>query len=35
MTGCDMLHVPYKGAGPALIDLMGGQVDVIFDNLPS
>jgi tripartite-type tricarboxylate transporter receptor subunit TctC len=35
MTGCDMVHVPYKGAGPALIDLMGGQVHVIFDNLPS
>jgi tripartite-type tricarboxylate transporter receptor subunit TctC len=30
-----MLHVPYKGAGPALIDLMGGQVHVLFDNLPS
>ena len=35
MTGCSMLHVPYKGAGPALTDLMGGQVDVLFDNLPS
>lgn len=35
MTGCDMLHVPYKGAGPALVDLIGGQVHVIFDNLPS
>ncbi|MGZ5204720.1 MAG: Bug family tripartite tricarboxylate transporter substrate binding protein [Caldimonas sp.] len=35
MTGCEMLHVPYKGAGPALIDLMGGQVHVLFDNLPS
>ena len=35
LTGCDMLHVPYKGAGPALVDLMGGQVDVLFDNLPS
>jgi tripartite-type tricarboxylate transporter receptor subunit TctC len=35
MTGCDMLHVPYKGAGPALIDLIGGQVHVMFDNLPS
>jgi len=32
MTGCDMLHVPYKGAGPALIDLMSGKVDVLFDN---
>ena len=35
MTGCDMLHVPYKGAGPALVDLIGGQVHVLFDNLPS
>ncbi len=35
MTGCDMVHVPYKGAGPALNDLMGGQVQVLFDNLPS
>ena len=35
MTGCDMVHVPYKGAGPALIALIGGQVQVIFDNLPS
>jgi tripartite-type tricarboxylate transporter receptor subunit TctC len=35
MTGCNMLHVPYKGAGPALADIMGGQADVIFDNLPS
>ncbi len=35
MTGCKMLHVPYKGAGPALTDLIGGQVHVIFDNLPS
>lgn len=35
MTGCNMLHVPYKGAGPALTDLIGGQVHVMFDNLPS
>ena len=35
MTGCNMLHVPYKGAGPALVDLMGNQVQVLFDNLPS
>ncbi len=35
MAGVDLTHVPYKGAGPALIDLIGGQVHVIFDNLPS
>src|SRR4051812_12179324 len=35
MTGCNMLDVPYKGAGPALADIMGGQADLIFDNLPS
>jgi tripartite-type tricarboxylate transporter receptor subunit TctC len=35
MTGVQMQHIPYKGAGPALIDLIGGQVQVLFDNLPS
>ncbi len=35
MTGIKMAHVPYRGAGPALTDLMAGTVDVIFDNLPS
>lgn len=31
----DLLHVPYKGGGPMLIDLMGGQIQTGFDNLPS
>ncbi len=35
MAGIDMKHVPYKGAGPAIVDLIGGQVDVLFDNMPS
>lgn len=35
MAGIDMKHVPYKGAGPATTDLISGQVDVIFDNMPS
>lgn len=34
-TGADIVHVPYKGAGPALTDVVGGQVDVLFDNLPT
>jgi tripartite-type tricarboxylate transporter receptor subunit TctC len=32
-TGSKFIHVPYKGSGPALIDLMGGQVDMLFDQL--
>jgi tripartite-type tricarboxylate transporter receptor subunit TctC len=35
MTGVDMVHVPYRGAGPALIDMLSGQAHVLFDNLPS
>ena len=35
MTGVDMTHIPYKGAAPALTDLIAGQVQVLFDNLPS
>jgi tripartite-type tricarboxylate transporter receptor subunit TctC len=35
MTGVDMKHIPYKGAGPAITDLLGEQVDVLFDNMPS
>ncbi len=33
MTGVDMLHVPYRGGGPALTDLLAGQVPVMFDTL--
>jgi tripartite-type tricarboxylate transporter receptor subunit TctC len=35
MTGSFMLHLPYGGSGPALIDLIGGNTDLMFDNLPS
>jgi tripartite-type tricarboxylate transporter receptor subunit TctC len=35
LTGTNMVHVPYKGTAPALVDLIGGQVDVFFDNLSS
>lgn len=35
MAGIEMAHVPYKGAGPAFPDLIGGQVHVMFDNMPS
>src|ERR1700748_3647422 len=35
MTGVKMQHVPSRGAAPAITDLLGGQVQVIFDNMPS
>jgi tripartite-type tricarboxylate transporter receptor subunit TctC len=35
MTGVDIVHVPYRGGGPALVDLISGRVQLMFDNLPT
>ena len=35
MAGVSMVHVPYRGAGPALVDLLGGQVQVLFNSPPA
>lgn len=35
MAGVDIVHVPYKGTGPSLTDVMGGQIDTVFSNLPA
>ena len=35
MTQIDMIHIPYKGSGPAVTDLLAGQVSLMFDNIPS
>ncbi len=35
ITGVNIVHIPYKGSGPALADMIGGQVDLMFDNLTS
>jgi tripartite-type tricarboxylate transporter receptor subunit TctC len=34
-TGIDLIHIPYKGSGPAVTDLLAGQVSMMFDNIPS
>jgi len=34
-SGIDIVHIAYKGTGPSLVDLMGGQIDTVFANLPS
>jgi len=34
-SGTKLIHVPYKGSGPAMQDVMGGQVDILFDQFPS
>ena len=35
LTGIDIVHVPYKGGAPMMVDLLGGQIPIAFDNLPS
>ena len=35
MSGTYMVHFPYRGSGPAILDMLGGNMDVMFDNLPS
>jgi tripartite-type tricarboxylate transporter receptor subunit TctC len=35
LTGVRLVHVPFKGAGPAVVDLLGGRLNLMFENLPT
>ena len=35
LTNTQLLHIPYKGSGPAVADLLGGQIDMVFDTMPA
>jgi tripartite-type tricarboxylate transporter receptor subunit TctC len=35
LTGTRLMHVPYRGSGPAITDLLGGQIDLVFETLPA
>ena len=35
VTGTRLMHVPYRGSGPAITDLLGGQIDMVIETLPA